>query len=146
MGRVNTPGLTDTQRIELERELKTNNSHSFRMRCQAILLKAAGRKSKDVAQIVGMCHVSVNSWLKRFKTDGLQGLKTKPGRGRKPLLNKVTDKDAVLAAVKANRQRIQLAKADWQATRQVGSKPVSESTFRTFLKTLVGDINEFADE
>lgn len=145
MGRVNTPVLTDIQRADLERELKTNDSHSFRMRCQAILLKAAGRKSKDVAQIVGMCHVSVNSWLKRFKTDGLAGLQTKPGRGRKPLLDKVADKDAVLAAVKANRQRIQLAKADWQAARQAGSKPVSESTFRAFLKTLVGDINEFVD-
>ena len=145
MGRVNTPSLTDTQRADLERELKTNDNHSFRMRCQTILLKAAGRNSKDVAQIVGMCHVSVNSWLKRFKSDGLEGLHTKPGRGRKPLLNKVIDKDAVLAAVKANRQRIQLAKADWQATRQEGSRPVSESTFRTFLKTLVDDINEFAD-
>ena len=123
MGRVNTPGLTDTQRAELERELKSNDNHSFRMRCQAILLKAAGRNSKDVAQIVGMCHVSVNSWLKRFKTDGLEGLKTKPGRGRKPLLDKVADKDAILAAIKANRQRIQLAKADWQATRQQVASP-----------------------
>ncbi|GAB3982256.1 hypothetical protein GCM10028806_53540 [Spirosoma terrae] len=145
MGRVNTPVLTNTQQAELERELKSNDNHSFRMRCQAILLKAAGRNSKDVALIVGMCHVSVNSWLKRFKNDGIEGLKIKPGRGRKPLLDKIADKEAVLAAVKANRQRIQLAKADWQATRQKGSKPVSESTFRTFLKTLVGDINEFAD-
>lgn len=146
MGRVNTPNLTNSQQAELERELKSNANHSFRRRCQAILLKAAGRKSKDVAQIVGMCHVSVNSWLKRFKTDGIEGLTTKPGRGRKPLLDRVADKEAVLAAVKTNRQRIQLAKADWQATRQAGSKPVSESTFRTFLKTLVADINESADE
>lgn len=145
MGRVNTPILSKEQRTALEHELKTNDNHSFRMRCQAILLKASGRSSKDVGQIVGMCHVSVNSWLKRFKIKGLDGLNTKPGRGRKPLLNKETDKDAVLAAVRANRQRIQLAKADWETSRSVGSPPISESTFRTFLKSLTADTNAFAD-
>ncbi|MVM36525.1 helix-turn-helix domain-containing protein [Spirosoma sp. HMF3257] len=146
MGRVNTPILSEEQRIALEYELKTNDNHSFRARCQAILLKAAGRSSTDVGQIVGMCHVSINSWLKRFKTSGLDGLKTKPGRGRKPILTKQTDTDAVLAAVKANRQRIQLAKADWETSRSAGSQPVSESTFRTFLKSLMADTNAFVDE
>lgn len=146
MGRVNTPVLTDDQRVALENQLKINDNYSFRMRCQAILLKAAGRTSKDVGSIVGMCHVSVNSWLKRFKANGLDGLKIKPGRGRKPFMDKVKDSQAVLLAVKANRQRIQLAKADWEATRKQGSKAVSETTFRAFLKALVGDISGFADE
>lgn len=146
MGRVNTPILSEEQRTALEYELKTNDNHSFRMRCQAILLKATGRSSKEVGQIVGMCHVSVNSWLKRFKVSGLDGLNTRPGRGRKPVLNKETDKDAVLAAVRANRQRIQLAKADWETSRSAGSQPVSESTFRAFLKSLMADTNAFADE
>lgn len=146
MGRVNTPVLSDQQRADLEKELKTSHNHSFRMRCQAILLKATGRTSKDVGSIVGMCHVSVNSWLKRFKTNGLQGLNTKPGRGRKPFMNQTRDAQAVLKAVKANRQRIQLAKADWQATRSQGSQAVSATTFRAFLKALVGDTNAFAEE
>lgn len=145
MGRVNTPVLTEKQRVELEYELKTNDNHSFRMRCQAILLKATGRTSKDVASIVGMCHVSVKSWLNRFKANGLDGLKIKPGRGRKPLITKRNDAQSVLQAVKANRQRIQLAKADWEASRKEGSKAVSESTFRSFLKALADDINGSAD-
>jgi transposase len=146
MGRVNTPVLTDTERVALENELKTNDNHSFRMRCQAILLKATGRTSKDVGSIVGMCHVSVNSWIKRFNDNGVDGLKIKPGRGRKPFMNKIEDAQAVLLAVKANRQRIQLAKADWQASRKEGSQPVSESTFRAFLKALTDDINASVDE
>ena len=70
MGRVNTPVLKPEEQASLEEALRKSGNHTFRMRCQSILLKAAGRKSKDVARIVGMCHVSVNGWLKRYKTVG----------------------------------------------------------------------------
>ena len=63
MGRVNTPILTSSQRMELETGLRTGDSHSFRMRCQSVLLKSEGRTSKEVGAITGMCHVSVNSWF-----------------------------------------------------------------------------------
>jgi transposase len=111
MGRVNTPAINEQERATLENGLRTSKSHAFRMRCQAILLKSEGRKSKDVANIVGMCHVSVNSWLKRYKEAGMVGLLTKPGRGRKALLDKQVDGQAVIEAVKANRSRIAMAKA-----------------------------------
>lgn len=146
MGRVNTPVLTEQQRTALENELKSNQNHTLRVRCQTILLKAAGRNSKDVGTIVGMCHVSVNSWLKRYQQEGLAGLTTKPGRGRKPTLNRVTDEAAIREAVKANRQRISLAKAQWEAQRPADSKAVGRDTFRAFLKVLVADTNAFGDE
>lgn len=146
MGRVNRPLLSEGQRKELENSFKTSNNHSFRMRCQIILLKADGRKSKDVGQIVGMCHVSVNSWLERYKTDGINGLLTKPGRGRKPSINKIEDQSAILEAVKANRQRIAMAKAQWESQRAEGSKPVGKDAFRNFLKVLAADINELESE
>ena len=91
MGRVNTPVINKQERARLENGLRSGKSHAFRMRCQAILLKSEGRKSKDVASIVGMCHVSVNSWLKRYRDAAIEGLFTKPGRGRKPLIDKQTD-------------------------------------------------------
>ena len=116
------------------------------MRCHTILLKADGRKSKDVGQIVGMCHVSVNSWLERYKTEGINGLVTKPGRGRKPSINKLEDQPAILEAVKANRQRISMAKAEWESQRIEGSKPVGNDAFRNFLKVLAVDINESESE
>ena len=90
-------------------------SHAARSRCQVILLKSEGRTSKDVGAIVGMCHVSVNSWLKRYNEEGIGGLLTKPGRGRKPSIRPQEDQEAILEAVKANRQRISLAKAEWEA-------------------------------
>lgn len=146
MGRVNTPFLSEVQRAELEKSLKTSDSHSFRMRCQLILLKSDGRKSKEVGKIVNMCHVSVNSWLKRYKKEGLCGLLTKPGRGRKPSIRPLEDQEAILVAVKANRQRISLAKADWEAQRSEGSKPVGRVAFRHFLKALAVDINGLESE
>lgn len=138
MGRVNTPVLTSVQRKELESGLKKGNSHSFRMRCQSILLKSEGRTSKEVGSITGMCHISVNSWLNRYKSEGISGLYTKPGRGRKSILSLEEDKASILESIKANRQRMRTAKAEWEVT---SGKSVSDSTFKAFLKSLADDIN-----
>jgi transposase len=137
MGRVNTPMLTPVQFRELESGIRDGKSHCFRMRCHCILLKSEGRTSKDVGKITGMCHVSVNTWVRRYKAEGLQGLSTKPGRGRKPVIED-SDKDAVLFAIKANRQRLQTAKAEWE---QESGKRVSNNTFKRFLKSLAEDIS-----
>ena len=137
MGRVNTPSLTPEQRRELESGIRDGKSHCFRMRCQCILLKSEGRTSKDVGKITGMCNVSVDTWVKRYKTEGLQGLATKPGRGRKSIIAE-HDKDVVLSAIKANRQRMQTAKAEWE---QQSGKKVCNNTFKRFLKSLAEDIN-----
>jgi len=110
----------------------------LRKRCQAILLKADGRHSKDVGSIVGMCHVSVNSWLKRYKSDGIEGLYIKPGRGKKPLIDKKSDEHAILEAVSQHRQKVATAKAEWEA---LSGKEVSKSTFIRFLKSLGDDID-----
>jgi transposase len=137
MGRVNTPTLTAGQRIELELGFREGISHSFRMRCHSILLKSEGRTSKDVGMIVGMRNVSVDHWVKRYKDEGFSGLFTRPGRGRKSIMQ-AEDKESVLSAVKANRQRLQTAKAEWERS---SGKKVSRNTFKNFLRSLAEDIN-----
>jgi transposase len=139
MGRVNTPILNESAKLALEHDFKTSQVHSYRMRCQVILLKSTGRKSEEVGEITGMTYVSVNAWVKRYKDFGIEGLITKPGRGRKPILNKETDKDSILESVKAHRQRIQTAKAEWE---EKSGKSVSVSTLKLFLKTLTDDTHE----
>ena len=138
MGRVNTPILTCEQRQALESGLKQGQSHCFRMRCQSILLKSEGRTSKEVGAITGMSNVSVNSWVKRYKAEGISGLYTQPGRGRKAILNVSADKESILESIKANRQRMRTAKAEWESK---SGKTVSDSTFKAFLKSLADDIN-----
>jgi hypothetical protein len=85
-----------------------------------------------------MSHVSVNSWFTRYKSEGISGLYTKPGRGRKPLLIMEEDKEDILETIKANRQRMRTGKAEWEAK---SGKSVCDSTFKSFLKNLADDIN-----
>ena len=86
-----------------------------------------------------MSYVSVNSWVKRYKDFGIDGLQTLPGRGRKLLLDKELYKESILQAVKAHRQRLQTAKAQWE---QQSGKIVSISTLKSFLKVLTDDIKK----
>src|SRR5205085_5495047 len=112
MGKLKTVELTKAQRTALEQGYRAGESHSFRMRCQIILLKCERRTSAGIAEILGDCEMVVNNWLQRFEVEGLAGLRTKPGRGRKPILDTEQDLPRVKAAVQANRQRISLAKAE----------------------------------
>jgi transposase len=137
MSRVNTPQLTDKDRSVLVQGFKNGDSHCFRNRCHVILLKAEGRTSKDVGRITGMSHISVNHRVKRFRQEGISGLHNRPGQGRKSILDSEDRKD-LLEAIKSHRQRLQTAKAEWEAGR---GKSISDSTLRRFLKVLTEDIN-----
>lgn len=97
MGRVNRPLLTASERSALEAGFKFGDNHCFRNRCHVILLKADGRSSKDVGLITGMSHISVNSWVIRFKSEGISGLRNKLGQGRRSLLTD-TDKRSLLVS------------------------------------------------
>lgn len=107
------------------------------MRCRAILLKSNGLTSKEVGVQVEMTHISVNSWVKRFEAEGIKGLETRPGRGRKPIMDS-SDEEAVRIAIANDRQSVMKAKAAWP---QASSKEASESTFRAFLSALARDID-----
>lgn len=138
MSRVNTPLLSEAAKSALEQEAKMGETACFRTRCEVILLKAMGLTSEEVGKFTTMTDVSVNAWTKRYKKEGIDGLKTKPGRGRKALLAVEVDKESVLQAIKANRQRTQKAKVEWE---QKTNKSVSLSTFKAFLKVLADDIS-----
>lgn len=129
--------LTDEQRLQLEEGFRQGKSHAYRMRCRTILLKAKGLTSKEVGVQTEQTHISVNSWVKRFETEGIKGLETRPGRGRKPIMDN-SDEDAVRIAIENDRQSVKKAKEAWQ---QASGKKASESTFRAFLSALARDID-----
>ncbi len=139
MGKIKTLELTTAQRAALEKGYREGKSHAFRLRCQMLLLKSEQRSSAQVASILGCCEVVVNNWLKRFEEQGIEGLRTKPGRGRKPILDSHSDLARVKAAVKTNRQRISLAKAELEE--QLG-KSFSNKTLQRYIKNMVVAINE----
>jgi len=138
MGKIKTVELTRAQRDELEKGYHTGSSHAFRVRCQMILLKSERRTANDIADLLGCCEVVVNNWLKRYELEGIQGLQTKPGRGRKPVLDAEKDLESVKAAVAANRQRISVAKAELEV--ELG-KSFSTKTLERYIKNMVLAIN-----
>ena len=129
MGKIKTIGLSEAQKIALQQGYRQAKSHACRNRCWLILLKEEGRSSKEVAGIVKMCEMSVNHWLARYHSKGIEGLKTKEGRGRKPLLSREKDSEAVRKAVEQNPQSLSAAKTAFEAC---GGAKVSDEVLRRF--------------
>ena len=53
--------------------------------------------SEQVANLTSMTYVSVNAWTRRYEEEGIEGLKIKPGRGRKAVLEVKVDQESVKA-------------------------------------------------
>ena len=130
---LRTINLNSAQRKALKAGHKQGKSATFRQRCQIILLKSQGRTAKEVSQIVGLSHISVNHWLNRYETEGIDGLHTKPGRGRQPILDLEKDAEVVKATVREERQRLHQAK--YTLEKQL-DKHFSTRTLKRFLKNL----------
>jgi transposase len=138
MGKTKVIQLSKEQREELEKGYRMGKTHSFRQRCQIILLKSEKRTSQEVVSILGSCEMTVNNWLKRYAQFGIEGLQTRPGRGRKSIL-RVEDLEQVKTQVKASRQKISAARAELEESL---GKNFSASTLKRYLKKTVAATNE----
>lgn len=139
MGKIKVIKLDEQQKAELEKGYREAASHAFRQRCHLILLKSKGQTSIEIASVLGWCEMAVNNWVKRFETEGLTGLKTRPGRGGKPILKVETDLDAVRQAVSRNRQRLSLVRAELETAL---GKTFSDKTLNRFVKKTIAATNE----
>ena len=84
----------------------------------------------EIVSILGSREMTVNNWLKRYESEGFEGLRTRAGRGRKAILQAV-DLAQVKAAVKQSRQRIEAARAELEESL---GKEFSHSSLKRFLK------------
>ena len=80
---------------------------------------------------------AVRRWVVRYKAEGVKGLETRHGRGRKPIMDG-TDEAAVRLAVWRDRQSVDKAREAWQ---KASGKRAGESTFKRFLAALAQDIS-----
>ena len=72
-------------RAELQRIAKAwTSAHRDRFRANIILLRLDGLKIEEVAERMETSMPTVSIWSSRFEQFGLDGLKDKAGRGRKP--------------------------------------------------------------
>ncbi len=141
MGKTKIIELTDEQRAALENGYRTGKTHAFRSRCQMVLLKSEKRTAVEITKILGGCEVVVNNWVKRFEAEGVCGLETRPGRGRKAILE-TTDLAIVRAAVTENRQRIGHARLELERGL---TKQFSTTTLKRFLKKTIVASNALED-
>ena len=137
MGKIKMIEITSDQRLELEHGFHHGTSHCFRMRCRAVLLKSEGLSSAKAGEQTEMNLVSVNAWVNRFISEGITGLRTRGGRGRKPIMD-CSDEKAVRSAIEQDRQSVGKAKIAWQ---QATGKEASDLTFKRFLSALAQDIS-----
>jgi transposase len=82
--------------------------------------------------------MSVNNWIKRFEQQGIVGLQTREGRGRKPILTH-EHLPVITAAVMQERQRLSQAH---QIIEQNTGKKMSKETLTRFLKLITAVTNE----
>jgi transposase len=138
MGKKKIVQLSAQQRAALEKGYRKGKSHSFRQRCQMILLKVENRTSQEVAEILGCCEVVVNNWLKRFESEGIKGLETRAGRGRPPILSQQNPDHLkkVEAEIRAHPNSVKtvIAKLEEDLALQM-----SPDTLKRFLKKMVTD-------
>ena len=77
-------GLRNEQRAELERRVRSvKTSKRDNLRAKIVLLRAEGKTQEEVAKQLGVSHVCVSKWTRRFIEKGIEGLRDAPGRGRK---------------------------------------------------------------
>ena len=136
--RVKIVELNDDEKRALQQGYKYSSKASFSRRCHIILLKNQGRSSKEIAEIFGTTDQPVNNWVKRFLAEGISGLKTKPGQGRRAIFDKEKDAEKVKAIVKKERQRLKLAKQELETELD---KKFSIPTLTRFLKLLAAPID-----
>jgi Winged helix-turn helix len=80
--------LTEEERSLLEHRLRSmTSSLGLARRCRAILGVADGLPLVEVARLVDLTEKHVRKWVQRFLKDRLEGLRDRPGRGRKPVFS-----------------------------------------------------------
>lgn len=100
---------TSEQLALLEQTAKHGNPAYMRIRAMAVLQAIKKKPRREIADIFLTTRQTVGEWLKKFRQDGINGLRIKPGRGRKPK----TSHDDVPLFVFQSPQNVGLNRSRW---------------------------------
>lgn len=127
--------LTEEQKSSLQNGYSQGESPLYRRKCHAILQSNAGKSAIDLASFFQVNKRTVLNWFNLWEKEGLEGLKLKEGRGRKPKLK--TDDFEHVAIVKKliSNENQNLTKVRGQVITELGIE-VSKKTLKRFLKNL----------
>jgi transposase len=84
---VSVVELTPEEKNHLQRVAgRKTGSQRDGLRARIVLRRSEGVAETEIAKILGVSLPTVSLWSRRFELQGLDGLKDRPGRGRKPWL------------------------------------------------------------
>jgi len=86
---MNTPEDAQLQSTEVDffQLAKREPNPRVRIRFLALGHLKAGKSKQEVTEMFQIVFISLRRWVLRFITNGVQGLKEKPGKGRKKKLS-----------------------------------------------------------
>lgn len=133
--------LEKTEIEFLENGFKTGKSHTYRIRCKAILLSHEKWECSAIAEFFDVHLITVYNWLDRWQSGGIENMKDKSGRGRKPILDlsKENHVQMVTQAIEDSPSNIKKALSKIEQELDV---TMSKKTLRRFLKNLSADGND----
>ena len=102
--------LSESEIRELEKGSKSGGTYS--LRCQMILLKSRGYTSLEIGNHFQCTTQVIDRWVNRYIDIGIEGLYTKPGRGRPKILVSENDKKPIEEKLQDERQRLRHIKED----------------------------------
>lgn len=137
MGRIKIIELSTAEKEALTIGYRQGKTHSYRQRCKGILLKGEGKQNSVIAQQLECNPATVSHWIKRYETEGIEGLSLRKGRGRHGILDDV-DVDEVKKVVKKHRQKISLAVSELEE--KLG-RSLSKDTLKRYVKKTLDAIN-----
>lgn len=72
---------------QIKAEFSKNDDYKVGMKLNAIYQLSKGMSSRKLVEFYGTSFKQILNWVHRFEEEGVEGLKDKAGRGRKPRLN-----------------------------------------------------------
>ena len=140
MKAIRIPPLTALQRDELDRLYRTTKLPRLRTRSQMVLLSAEQDLTvTEIAAIVRESDDTVARWLRRYRAEGLEGLKDAPRAGRPSAITAVY-RSKLLAAVRRRPRSLDLPYSLWTLQRLIDylaeetGQRVSIETMRQLLR------------
>jgi transposase len=135
MKRIQVPPLSDKQQAELEELYRKTEKPRYRTRAQMVLLSAEKRlKAEEIAEIVRASHITVLRWLKRYKAEGIEGLKDEPRPGS-PAKVTVAYQQQLIEAVRRRPRSLGLPYSMW-TLRRLADYMAEETGLRVSYETV----------
>ena len=133
----NRLSLTPEQNSQLTERYRTESTHENRIRFKIVELYNMGKNKTEIATLLGCHRNSVLNTIKRFKENGIEGLRSNARSGRPRKLDD-SDMEIIKASLKTSPMDL---KSAIRVMKQTTGKEACDKTIRNFLKLAAQDLD-----